>query len=89
MALVTFTPNLQRHITCPPSEAAGSTVREVLDVVFEGNDALRGYILDDQSALRRHLNIFVNGEPIEDRTSLSDRVSETDEVFIMQALSGG
>lgn len=89
MALVTFTPNLQRHITCPPSEAVGQTVREVLDVVFEGNDALRGYILDDQCALRRHMNIFVNGEAIRDRTSLSDRVSDTDEVFVMQALSGG
>ncbi|MCH7911132.1 MAG: MoaD/ThiS family protein [Candidatus Hydrogenedentes bacterium] len=89
MALVTFTPNLQRHITCPPSEAAGRTVREVLDFVFSQNDALRGYILDDQCVLRRHMNIFVNGEPILDRTSLSDRVSDTDEVFVLQALSGG
>lgn len=89
MALVTFTPNLQRHITCPPSEAAGRTVREVLEVVFEQNEALRGYILDDQCVLRRHMNIFVNGEPILDRTLLSDRVSDTDEVFVLQALSGG
>lgn len=30
MARVVFTPNLQRHVICPPAEVIGATVREVL-----------------------------------------------------------
>ena len=61
MAKVVFTPNLQRHVACPEAEAPGCTVREVLDNVFAGNPQARGYVLDDQSALRRHITIFVDG----------------------------
>jgi len=39
--------------------------------------------------LRRHVNIFVGEEPIMDRDTLSDAVSPGDNVFILQALSGG
>ena len=35
------------------------------------------------------MNIFVNEEILEDRKGLSDRVTGTDRVFVMQALSGG
>ena len=34
MASVRFTANIQRHVACPDAEAAGATVREVLDRVF-------------------------------------------------------
>jgi sulfur carrier protein ThiS len=50
---------------------------------------LRGYILDDQNRLRRHVVVFVNGEPVHDREQLSDAVQPSSEVFVMQALSGG
>jgi sulfur carrier protein ThiS len=50
---------------------------------------LRGYIFDDQNRLRRHVVVFVNGEPVQDREQLSDVVQESTEVFVMQALSGG
>jgi sulfur carrier protein ThiS len=67
----------------------GSTVRRVLEAVFEENPRLRGYIFDDQNRLRRHVVVFVNGEPVQDREQLSDVVQESTEVFVMQALSGG
>jgi hypothetical protein len=60
MAKVVFTPNVQRHVACPEAEAPGCTVREVLDI-FAANPQARGYVLDDQSALRRHMTIFVAG----------------------------
>ena len=56
MAKVVFTPNVQRHVACPEADAPGCTVREVLDNVFAGNPQARGYVLDDQSALRRHIS---------------------------------
>ncbi len=89
MPRVVFTPNLQRHVAMPTVTAAGTTVRAVLDAVFSANPQARSYVLDDQAALRKHMAIFVNGIAIRDRVHLLDRVAETDEVYIMQALSGG
>jgi sulfur-carrier protein len=89
MATVAFTPNLARHVACPPSEVSGATVREVLDQVFEQNQPLRGYVVDEQGALRQHMVVFVDGRQIQDRQHLSDPVPPGGEVYVMQALSGG
>jgi hypothetical protein len=89
MARVVFTANIQRHIVCPPADVAGRTVREVLDAVFADNERARGYVLDDQGALRKHMLIFVDGAQIRDRDGLSDPVSADAELYVMQALSGG
>ena len=89
MPQVIFTSNLRRHIDCPEQIVSGTTVREALDVVFEKNQKLRGYLLDDHNRLRQHVVIFVDGQTIQDRTNLSDPVKETAEIHIMQALSGG
>jgi sulfur-carrier protein len=89
MAKVVFTPNVQRHVLCPQAEASGRTVREVLDNVFAENAQARSYVLDDQSALRKHMAIFVDGAMIRDRKRLSDAVRETSTIYVFQALSGG
>jgi hypothetical protein len=89
MAKVFFTTNIQRHVVCPETEAAGQTVREVLDNVFAGNPDARSYILDDQAALRKHMTIFVDGGTIRDRAHLSDPVTEASRIHVFQALSGG
>ena len=89
MAQVSFTRNLKVHLPCPEVEVSGDTVREILEGVFDKNPKLRGYILEDQGALRKHMNIFINGDAIKDRVTLSDDVPEGAEVYVMQALSGG
>lgn len=89
MARVIFPSSLARHVNCPAVEAPGGTVREVLEVVFAGNEVARHYVLDDQAALRKHMNIFVNGNRVRDRLHLSDPVPENAEVYVIQALSGG
>jgi hypothetical protein len=89
MARVVFTRNLQRHVACPPSDGDGSTVAEVLDSVFVENAAVKGYVVDEQGVLRKHMVIFVDGEQIRDRNTLSDPVSGDSEIHVMQALSGG
>ncbi len=89
MARVSFTANIQRHVACPPCEAPGLTVREVLDAVFAANPAARGYVLDDQGALRKHMSIFVDGRLVTDRKNLSDAVGADSSVSVFQALSGG
>ncbi|MFN3743841.1 MAG: MoaD/ThiS family protein [Hyphomicrobiaceae bacterium] len=89
MPRVVFTPNIQRHVACPEAEAPGATVREVLDAVFADNPQARGYVLDDQAVLRRHMTIFVDGIMIRDRTGLSDAVGDRSTIYVFQALSGG
>ena len=89
MPRVTFTANLQRHVALPVTTVAGKTVREALDQVFAANPRARGYVLDDQSGLRKHMAVFIDGEPMRDRLRLSDPVGEASEIFVMQALSGG
>ena len=89
MARVVFTPNIQRHVECPETEAGGGSVREVLDNVFAANPQARSYVLDDQAALRRHMTIFVDGRAIRDRQRLSDSITSTSTVYVFQALSGG
>ncbi len=89
MVRVAFTNNLQRHVACPPTEVTGGTVREVLDAAFGENDRARRYVLDEQGALRQHMNVFVDGDWLRDRTQLSDPVRPESEVWVMQALSGG
>jgi hypothetical protein len=86
---VAFTHNIQRHVTCRDTEAAGHNVREVLDNLFAGNPRARSYVLDDQAALRKHMNIFIDGEMIRDRVQLSDPVTELSSIYVFQALSGG
>ena len=89
MACVVFTANLRRHVDCPETEARGATVRAVLDAVFAANPRLRGYVLDDQAALRRHMGVIVDGASLRDRVTLSDAVGPRSQVYVLQALSGG
>ena len=89
MPRVTFTANLQRHVALPVTTVAGTTVREALEQVFDLNPRARSYVLDDQASLRKHMAVFINGEPMRDRVRLSDPVGESSEIYVMQALSGG
>jgi len=89
MPEVSFTQNLQRHLSAPAREVQGETVREALERVFSDNPRLRSYVLDDQGRLRRHVMIFLDGRMIEDRLRLSDSVEPQSKLLVMQALSGG
>ncbi len=91
MPRIAFSQNLSTHVEVgtASSEVVGKTVREALDQVFSQHPKLKSYLLDDRSAVRKHVAIFIDGETIRDRESLSDAVPEDAEIFVMQALSGG
>lgn len=89
MPSVSFTANLRRHLAAPPARVGGATVREALEEAFRANPPLRGYVLDDQGRLRRHVAVFVDGEPVRDRDGLLHPVGPAAELYVMQALSGG
>ena len=89
MPEVRFTENLRHHLDTPDCRVEGTTVREALESVFETQPQLRGYVLDDQGRLRKHVVVFIDGDMLRDRDGLSDPVSVDAELFVMQALSGG
>ena len=89
MATVTFTPQIRQHVDIPPTTVDGATVREVLVAIFAIEPRMRGYILDDRGALRKHVAVVVDGSTVIDRKNLADVVSAGSEVYVMQALSGG
>ena len=89
MSTVSFTSALQRFLPAPSAEVKGATVGAALAEVFASRPALRGYVLDDQGALRRHVAVYVNGQAVRDRVRLTDPVGPRDEIYVFQALSGG
>jgi sulfur-carrier protein len=89
MPKVVFTSQLQRHIPSPTCDVEGVTVRAALDAVFAEHRALRGYVLDDQGSLRKHVVVFIDGTRVQDRERLSDAVRPDSEIHVLQALTGG
>jgi molybdopterin synthase sulfur carrier subunit len=86
---VHFTANLRRHVDCPAEHVEGSTAREALDAYFVLHPPVRGYVLDERGMLRTHVNVFVDGTQVADRTAMDDPVGPATEIHVLQALSGG
>jgi len=89
MAQITFTGNVQRHLKCPTAVIEGDTVAQVLEAYFFEHPRARGYVLDDQGAVRKHILVMLDGIPIRDRQRLSDPATSHSEIYVLQALSGG
>jgi hypothetical protein len=89
MTTLAFTPNLARHVDAPGATVRGDSLHAALEAYFTANPRVRGYVLDDQGAVRKHVAIFVNQRLIRDRQGLTDPIGEDDEIFVAQALSGG
>ncbi len=89
MITVEFTSSLSHQTNAPRSSVEGATVRECLQAVFMLYPTLRGYVMDDQNAVRQHVVVFLDGTSIRDRRAQSDPVKPDSEIFVMQALSGG
>jgi hypothetical protein len=70
-------------------DAEAATVGEALAAAFALHPRLRGYVLDEQGAVRHHVAVFVDGAALRDKHDLSQRVGADAEIHVMQALSGG
>ena len=90
MPTVKFTSNLKRfYPDLKPLPVTGKTVAEALEEVEQQHSGLKDYIVDENGKLRKHVNIFIGNDMIKDRDALGDVLAEADEMYIMQALSGG
>jgi molybdopterin synthase sulfur carrier subunit len=63
----------------------GATVVALLRELERSQPALAGWILDERGHLRRHINVFVNGERCEEDSA----VGAADRVDVLPAISGG
>lgn len=63
----------------------GSTVRDVLRALEREHPAIQGWILDEQTAIREHINVFVNGEKGREETTLD----ADDRIHVIPSISGG
>lgn len=67
-------------------DADGATLGEVLADLDRRYPGIRFRMIDEQDTIRRHIRIFVNGTQVR---ALDVPLRKSDEVFIVQALSGG
>jgi molybdopterin converting factor small subunit len=63
----------------------GTTVAELLRALELSHPATAGWILDETGQIRRHINVYVNGERGGEETS----VGSNDRVEVLPAISGG
>ena len=68
------------------TDASGATLAAVLDDLERQYPGIRFRMIDEQDRIRRHIRVFVNGEQARD---LAQPLRASDEVIIVQALSGG
>jgi len=78
--LMDLFPGAPRRVELP-----ASTVREMIDGLDALWPGMRDRMCDSRPAIRRHMNVFVDGE----RATLQTRLAPGTEVFILTAISGG
>jgi sulfur-carrier protein len=84
---ITLTPALTRLFAdCPRQlELEAATVGEVLDALDRRWPGMRDRLCDSTPRIRRHINIFVDGE----RSALETRLKPGAAIFVLTAISGG
>jgi len=65
------------------------TVAEVIEALAREHPGIRDRVLDEQGELRRHVNIFIDGENARFAGGLKAQVGAKSEMWIHPALSGG
>lgn len=78
--LVDLFPGAPRRV-----EMTASTVREMVDELDRRWPGMRDRICDSRPAIRKHVNVFVEGE----RAALTTKLRPGVEVFVLTAISGG
>ncbi len=70
-------------------QADGATVAAIVADLDKKHPGIRERICDESGAVRRFVNIFVNGEDIRFLQNLDTAVKAGDEVSVVPAIAGG
>lgn len=86
MAVVHLPSQLRQRADAEAEVASsGGTLGQVLSDLERRYPGIAGWILDETGAIRRHVNVFVNGE----RVPVETTVSEGDRIQVLPAIGGG
>ncbi|MFG1204482.1 MoaD/ThiS family protein [Xanthobacter aminoxidans] len=78
--LVRLFPDGQTYLELP-----AATVRELMDALETRWPGMRDRLCDERPAIRRHINVFVDGR----RARLETPLRPGADVFVLTAISGG
>ena len=67
----------------------GSTVGQVLESLSGTYPGLSGQVVDDQGALHKFVNVYLNDDDVRYLAALDTPVKDTDEISILPAVAGG
>lgn len=88
MIQVVLTANLQKYYPQSQFEMDAATVLDLLKKMDQIRPLFSSYILEDDLSVRKHVNIFIDGELLPKKETQRKLLSGA-KVHIMQALSGG
>ena len=91
MAVTVYIPTPFRRATGNRDriETGAKDVGGALDELERSYTGLKGLVRNEQGELHRHVNIYVNGDAIDDLGGLATTLKDGDEVSIIPALAGG
>jgi molybdopterin synthase sulfur carrier subunit len=70
-------------------EAAGSTIRDVVEDLEKQFPGFKERMCDDQGELRRFVNVYVGEEDIRFLNGLETEIPQGEQVSIIPAVAGG
>lgn len=70
-------------------EGAGANVAELIAGLEANHPGIKERLIDDEGALRRFVNLYVNDEDVRFTGGLDTELSDGDSVVILPAVAGG
>jgi molybdopterin synthase sulfur carrier subunit len=91
MAINVRIPQPLRHLTGDQSTVAGEGTNLVacIEKLESSYPGIRERMLDESGALRRFVNVYINGEDVRFMDGLQSSLKDGDEVSIVPAVAGG
>lgn len=84
-------PTILRPYTGGASEVAadGGSLAEVIDALEASHPGLRSRVLDDDGAIRRFVNVYVNDDDVRFAEGLATATPDGTSISIIPAVAGG
>jgi len=90
MPSVRFPPALKYYVdNHSEMEISASTVTGLLAALVTRYPSLKFHLLDADGKLRRHFNVFVNGEHIRELNGMDTLLKADDKIILMASAAGG
>lgn len=88
MPIVSFAPQLQRHVPCQMQRVDAATLEDALRQAFAVARALERYVLDEPGHVRKHVAVSLNNEMSASRRDMALPVAVEDNIMVIQGSSG-